>query len=518
MPSTRFADPNSQDDESRPPLEDVDGSSDTAQDTTSTSKTTASHDTSQRILETVYRFYQGVVKGFSDDLMTRDRQEDNEGDEESSVEANEKPPHALIYQKDLDIVSDGLTGLGLVQLAKTYGVTGVAVPKRKIWILLLGNHSAGKSSFINWYVDHPVQKTSVAIETTSFTLITNGKKRETFGGPATCQLFPVLKTIGELKGVLPSLATEIVPSNSRNFDLITFIDSPGLVDGGVKYPFDPEAVLIQIAKQADLVFSFFDPIGQALCSRTMNVVEAICESQGHKIFFYLSKADTIPDESDRQKVLIQIAQSLTHRIQDRQFSLDIPPIYIPSTENAKASVRNHIEGVLATIDSTIAQGVQKSLGSLKKDAAKISAAIKEKLKADDAARKFNKRDIGRGFLLLSAATTPFVILLSVFVFRILNGLVETNGPEVLGFGGEIIAKVLSLLDQLVREMAWKHVGYTFAASMFSFVLWWFFIKKRATLSQSEREKMQNHLEVVDVILPARHEELYAEYFEAHVTR
>ncbi len=45
--------------------------------------------------------------------------------------------------------------------------------------MLLGNHSAGKSSFINWYVNEPIQKTSVAIETQGFIFVTSGKSRKT---------------------------------------------------------------------------------------------------------------------------------------------------------------------------------------------------------------------------------------------------------------------------------------------------------------------------------------------------
>jgi GTP1/Obg family GTP-binding protein len=111
------------------------------------------------------------------------------------------------------------------------------------------------------------------------------------------------------------------------------IDTPGLVDGHMNYPFEPEDSLVQLVTQAELVFFFFDPIGQALCARTMNVVEKICEkNMGHKTHFYLSKADTVPDETDRQRVLVQIAQNLTYRLKDRQFSLNIPPIYIPTDE------------------------------------------------------------------------------------------------------------------------------------------------------------------------------------------
>ena len=41
--------------------------------------------------------------------------------------------------------------LGLVKFAEELGLT-LLVPRRKITVLLIGNHSAGKSSFINWYV------------------------------------------------------------------------------------------------------------------------------------------------------------------------------------------------------------------------------------------------------------------------------------------------------------------------------------------------------------------------------
>ena len=45
-----------------------------------------------------------------------------------------------------------------------------------------GNHSAGKSSFINWYVEEHIQKTGVAIETQGFTFITSGRRRESLTG------------------------------------------------------------------------------------------------------------------------------------------------------------------------------------------------------------------------------------------------------------------------------------------------------------------------------------------------
>ena len=40
---------------------------------------------------------------------------------------------------------------GLISIAETLGLKLLA-PRKKITIMLIGNHSAGKSSFINWLV------------------------------------------------------------------------------------------------------------------------------------------------------------------------------------------------------------------------------------------------------------------------------------------------------------------------------------------------------------------------------
>ena len=70
------------------------------------------------------------------------------------------------------------------------------------------------------------------------------------------------------------LQTEISTSKERCFPLITFIDTPGLVDGSFTYPFPVEDAIVAVAKHTDLIYIFFDPIGQALCDRTMKVHRA----------------------------------------------------------------------------------------------------------------------------------------------------------------------------------------------------------------------------------------------------
>ncbi len=45
---------------------------------------------------------------------------------------------------------------------------------------------------------------------------------------------------------------------------------------------------------------FFDPMGQALCKRTLSIVEKLSEKCGDRLRFYLSKADEAGRETDRQ--------------------------------------------------------------------------------------------------------------------------------------------------------------------------------------------------------------------------
>ncbi|XP_042561164.1 uncharacterized protein LOC122130519 isoform X2 [Clupea harengus] len=126
---------------------------------------------------------------------------------------------------------------GLVKIAGGLGLL-LLPPRKKIIVMIMGNHSAGKSSFINWYVEEHIQKTGVAIETQGFTFITSGRKRESLTGNATLHLYPHFRPLLEFKGVTDYLSAEISTSKQKKFSLVTFVDTPGLVDGDMIYPFE----------------------------------------------------------------------------------------------------------------------------------------------------------------------------------------------------------------------------------------------------------------------------------------
>jgi hypothetical protein len=48
-----------------------------------------------------------------------------------------------------------------------------------------------------------------------------------------------------------------------------------------------------ILKRSTIIAVFFDPIGQALTARTMDVIERLSKKHNEKLKFYMSKADQV---------------------------------------------------------------------------------------------------------------------------------------------------------------------------------------------------------------------------------
>ena len=93
---------------------------------------------------------------------------------------------------------------------------------------------------------------------------------------------------------------------------------------------DVNESILWLSELCDLVFVFFDPIGQALCKRTLNIVEKISSKHPERMRFYLSKADEAGHESDRQRVMMQIVQELCKRPGLNKTGFDMPTIYVPN--------------------------------------------------------------------------------------------------------------------------------------------------------------------------------------------
>lgn len=73
-------------------------------------------------------------------------------------------------------------------------------------------------------------------------------------------------------GVSEYLSTEICTSRQKRFSLVTFVDSPGLVDGDMKYPFDVDEVILWLGEGTlhDLVYCYCGSL--EACSRWCSII------------------------------------------------------------------------------------------------------------------------------------------------------------------------------------------------------------------------------------------------------
>ncbi|XP_031717830.1 uncharacterized protein LOC116391410 [Anarrhichthys ocellatus] len=406
---------------------------------------------------------------------------------------------------------------GLISVAESVNVK-LLPPRKKITVMLMGNHSAGKSSFINWYVEEHIQRTGVAIETQGFNFITSGRKRESLTGNATLHLYPHFKPLQEFKGVSEYLSTEICTSRQKRFSLVTFVDSPGLVDGDMKYPFDVDEVIMWLGDLCDLVLVFFDPMGQALCKRSLNIVERMNEKHGDRLRFYLSKADEAGGESDRQRVMMQIVQELCKRPGLNKCGFDMPTIYIPNPNKPSRCV-NQIEEVCRTIEKTINQTVQNTLNSLEKDCELISEAITDTLGNDRHTSAMNRRARCKSCLLTLLGFTIPLALMALLVLGILSQeLLEValgrEGTETLSL---YLSPVVKVFDSLSVEQRLYGCGGMVLLSFLLLIIARFAFRTRPTLSGKQKRQLQEKLEYIQEVVKSKKKKLYEEYLRQSVS-
>lgn len=440
--------------------------------------------------------------------------EDGDKDEsKSNSKAEEQIPtrstNEVILQELHSIYSD--SNNGLIAIGQALGLHLLA-PRRKIVVLLIGNHSAGKSSFINWYIDDKVQRTGVAIETQGFTLVTNGKRRESLTGKATIHLYPHFKSLERIPGVIEYLSTEISPSKSNKFNMVTFIDTPGLVDGDVHYPYDVDKAIAWLGDLADLIFVFFDPIGQALCKRTLNLVEKLNSRHSDRMRFYLSKADEAGHESDRQKVMMQIVQELCKRPGLNKCGFDMPTIYVP-IDGKQSKCVNQIQEVCSDIEKTINYTIQNSLNTLEKDCKQMVQLIEAKIEADSDRRAANFRASIRGFSLgIIGVFLPLVLLVYFFASSSVSGSLRSLlGPESVESIKNVLYPIHSFWSLLPQEYHMHALTLMLVLAITFVLLAKWVARLTPTLPRKEKKYLVDKRDLINRRILKRREELYKDY-------
>ena len=169
-------------------------------------------------------------------------------------------------------------------------------------VLILGNHSSGKSTFINHLLGASVQKTGLAPTDDAFTVLSFGGSEEERDGNAVVST-PTLP-YGGLRSFGPQFVSHFrvklrpVPILRE----VTLIDSPGMIDspgegsGGRGYDF--AGAIRWFAERADVVLVFFDPEKPGTTGETLQVFTQSLQGMDHKLLIVLNKMDQFQSLQD----------------------------------------------------------------------------------------------------------------------------------------------------------------------------------------------------------------------------
>jgi len=198
--------------------------------------------------------------------------------------------------------------------------------RRPTQVLLLGNHSSGKSTFVNHLLGDDVQKTGVAPTDDGFTIISHGATATERDGPAVVSNpdlpYEGLRHFGDQ--LVSHVRLKLRPAEL--LQTVTLIDSPGMIDEAKAENgrgFDFPGVVRWFAERADLVMVFFDPDKPGTTGETLQVFRESLAGIDHKMLIVLNKVDQFQSLHDFARAYGALCWNLGKVIPRK----DLPMIY-----------------------------------------------------------------------------------------------------------------------------------------------------------------------------------------------
>jgi len=253
----------------------------------------------------------------------------NSADGGSKNNDSVKSPDEILYE--CSRLYDSLSGLN-------EKMGGMAVPKSSPhtsmpFCLLVGNHSSGKSSFINYMLKRDIQKAGVAPTDDTFSVIAPGPVDTDADGP-TLVGDPDLGFAG-LRQFGPTLIHHSQLKYRKSHLNFMLVDSPGMIDspGGnqdfMDRGYDFPGVVGWFAHRADIVLVFFDPDKPGTTGETMSVLLSSLSGMDHKLLIVLNKADQFEKIHDFARAYGSLCWNLSKVIPRK----DLPPIFTMSLKD-----------------------------------------------------------------------------------------------------------------------------------------------------------------------------------------
>lgn len=208
--------------------------------------------------------------------------------------------------------------------------TGTEINQKPL-VLVIGNHSSGKSSFINLLLDDEVQRTSLAPMDDGFTILSYNHEAKDVDGSAVVSNsdwpFAGLQEFG------PTLVSHLVMKQrkAKLLHTITLVDSPGMIDARVDPKrddydrgYDFVGVVRWFAEHADVILLFFDPDNPGTTGETLKVLKDALHDLGHKLELIMNKVDRFSNHHDFARAYGALCWNMADAIP----SMDLPHINI----------------------------------------------------------------------------------------------------------------------------------------------------------------------------------------------
>lgn len=203
-------------------------------------------------------------------------------------------------------------------------------------VLLLGNHSSGKSSLLNHVLGQTIQTTGVAPTDDGFTIVASGPEDRNQDGPS---LVGDVETWGlqGLKQFGPTLLhhTQLKVRKLENANFV-MVDTPGMIDAPSSFEgmvssrekrldrgYDFTGVVHWWAQRADLVLLCFDPDKPGTTGESLSILLHALSGMDHKLLIILNKADQFTKIHDFARAYGSLCWNLSKVIPRK----DLPRIY-----------------------------------------------------------------------------------------------------------------------------------------------------------------------------------------------
>ncbi|CAH0473363.1 unnamed protein product [Peronospora belbahrii] len=215
-------------------------------------------------------------------------------------------------------------------------------------VLVLGNHSSGKSTFINYMLGQRVQKTGRAPTDCTFTVLSGGLREERLDGAALVR--HAQYGFGDVQRLFGSDFVSqvelkvVVGSQLLDEGRLMIVDSPGMIDPpGASLDrtdedrgYDFKRVVQWFADRADVILVMFDPDKPGTTFETLDVLTKSLQGMSSKVLLILNKVDDFQTVHDFARAYGALCWNLSKVIGRKDLPF-IYTMYVPQDKREAAS-------------------------------------------------------------------------------------------------------------------------------------------------------------------------------------